>query len=198
MSRVALVGNAPLTRDYAALVDASDFVVRFNLPLTWGGRGGTRFDAWVIANGNGGRHFAVRRTFAAAPYRSLPSEIWFPRCVEVHRRLREAHADGFLKARAEQDFSRRIVNANGLRQPCTYFDAGFYRRSLARLGAAADPTMVPSAGFMALTHVLERFEDSTVTLVGFTFQGWPGHPWALEEAFARRLEAEGKLELLPV
>lgn len=193
--KVVLVGNAPLTRDHSGFVDAADFVVRFNLPASWGREGGTRFDAWVIANGNGGRQFAVKRSFAEAPYRDLPSEIWFPRAVEVHRRLREGRAESFLSERSERDLAQRILRANRLRQRWRRFDAGFYWRCLERLGAERDPTMVPSAGFMATNHVLERFEGGEITLVGFTFQGWEGHPWRLEEAFVQRMAAEGALTL---
>jgi hypothetical protein len=196
---VVLVGNAPVTREHGPMVDGADRVIRFNLPATWDRGTGRRFDVWVIANGSAGRAFVRKRPFADAPYRALPSEIWFPRAVSVHGELRETHPDGFLKTHAERDVAQRILRANGLAQPWMRLDAAFYRRCLERLRAidpTVDPTSIPSAGFMALNRVLETRPDDAVTLVGFTFQGWPGHPWALEEAFVRRQASAGRLTLL--
>jgi len=196
---VVIVGNAPVTRDHAALVDGADLAVRFNVPATWGAGTGRRFDAWVIANGGAGRAFARKRPFAAAPYRDLPSEVWFSRALGVHADLRSAHPEGRLQPRSERDWAARIVEANGLSQPWRRFDAPFYHRCLARLretDPGLEPTLIPSAGFMAVNHVLETRPDAAVALVGFTFQGWPGHPWAVEETFMRREAAAGRLTLV--
>ncbi len=135
----------------------------------------------------------MRRT-ATCPPRSR-----FPRAVEVHEELRARAPDGYVKPAAERDISGRILRRNRLRQPATHFDADFYRRCLACLQEGddpADPGMFPSAGFMALRHVLERMEGARATLIGFTFQGWKGHPWAQEAAYVRRLAGDGRLELI--
>jgi hypothetical protein len=200
MTEVVIVGNAPLAADRSALVDAAGFVVRFNLPRTWGETSGTRFDAWVLANGRAGRHFARRAPFLDAPYRDLPREIWFPRALDVHRELKSAHAGGFAESLVEDDFSARILKRNRLRQPGLHFGADLYRRCLALLrdeGGLTDPTMIPSAGFLATLHVLERMPESRVALIGFTFEGWPGHPWAQESRHIHRLAEAGRLTLLP-
>jgi hypothetical protein len=200
MMRTVIVGNAPVTRDHAALVDGGDRVVRFNVPATWDHGTGRRFDVWVIANGGAGRRFARQRPFAGAPYRALPAEIWFPRLPGVHGMLRASRPDGLLTARSERDFAEAIVRENGLTQPWRRLDPEFYRRCLDLLraiDAKVDPTSIPSAGFMALNQVFELWPDDAVTLVGFTFQGWPGHPWAIEETFVRRAEAAGRLTLVP-
>jgi hypothetical protein len=200
MTEAVIVGNAALGVDRSALVDGADFVVRFNVPRTWGAESGTRFDAWVLANGRAGLHFARQALFLDAPYRDLPREIWFPRAVEVHRELLDAHAGGFAGSLAHDDVSARILRRNRLVQPSLHFDADFYRRCLACLGEEGglpDPTMIPSAGFLATRHVLETMPGSRVTLIGFTFEGWPGHPWAQEARHIRRLAAAGRLTLLP-
>ncbi len=200
MTGVVVVGNAALCTDRSGLVDDADFVVRFNVPRTWGAESGTRFDAWVLANGRAGRHFARQALFLDAPYRDLPREIWFPRAVEVHRELVEAHEGGFVESLAHDDVSERILRRNRLAQPCLHFGADFYRRCLACLGEEGglpDPTMIPSAGFLAIRHVLEQMPESRLTLIGFTFEGWPGHPWALEARHVRRLAEAGRLTILP-
>ena len=198
--RVVIVGNAPVTRDHADRVDAADLVIRFNVPRTWYDGTGRRFDAWVIANGVAGRAFVRNRTFADAPFRDLPSEIRFPRAVEVHADLRATRDSGFLKAKSEHDVAERILKRNGLRQRWLRFDAAFYRRCLDRLRSIdplIDPTSIPSAGFLATNHVLETRPGAEVTLVGFTFEGWPGHPWAVEAAFVGREVETGRLTLVP-
>jgi hypothetical protein len=197
--RVVIVGNAPVTRDHAALADAADLVVRFNVPATWGAGTGRRFDVWVIANGGAGRAFVRKRPFADAPYRDLPSEIWFSRPLGVHAELRAAHPEGRMSERSERDWVPDIVEANALPQRWRRFDPAFYHRCLARLreiDPTVDPTRIPSAGFLAMNQALDTWPAASVTLVGFTFEGWPAHPWEVEEAFVHRQAATGRLALV--
>jgi hypothetical protein len=198
--RVVLVGNAPVTRDHGPMVDAADLVVRFNEPATWANGTGRRFDVWVIANGRAGSNLAARRPFAEAPYRDLPSEIWFPVSTEVHAELRQRFPNGFLKPASEHDTADDILSANGLGQPARHLGADNYRRAFALLRDVdphLQPTRVPSAGFVTAVHFLESRPEAALTLVGFTFRGWPVHPWAVEEVFVRRAAEAGRLTLLP-
>ena len=197
MSRITLVGNAPLLQDRSSLIDSSDFVVRFNLPQSYGGNGGIRFDAWVLANGKGASKFARERTFIDAPYRDIPKRIWIPREMEVHRALRRGAANELLKPGNEVDYSEEILRENRLRQPCDRIGADVYWRSISalqRLFPGLDK--MPSSGFVVLTYVLQRFPDSQITLIGFSFEGWSGHPWELEKRFVHTAVKRGVLDLV--
>ena len=50
---------------------------------------------------------------------------------------------------------------------------------LRRLGMAQDA--MPSTGMIAYDWLLQRLKpDDYLTVAGFTFEGWPGHPWEIE------------------
>ena len=50
---------------------------------------------------------------------------------------------------------------------------------LRRLGMAQDA--MPSTGMIAYDWLLQRLKpDDHLTVAGFTFEGWPGHPWEIE------------------
>jgi hypothetical protein len=197
MSRITLVGNAPLQEDRSSLIDGSDFVVRFNQPHSYGGYGGIRFDAWVLANGKGASKFARNHTFIDAPYRDVPKRIWLPREMEVHRALRRGAPDEPLKPGNEIDYSDEILRENRLQQPCDRISADVYWRSISALrkfSPALDK--MPSSGFVTLIYVLERFPEWQVTLVGFSFEGWSGHPWELERRFVQAAAERGVMDLV--
>jgi hypothetical protein len=197
MSRITLVGNAPLLEDRSSLIDNSDYVVRFNLPHSYGGSGGTRFDAWVLANGKGASKFARNRTFIDAPYRDVPERIWLPREMEVHRALREGAPGTPLKPGNDVDYSEEILRENRLRQPRDRIGADVYWRSitaLRKLSPGLDK--MPSSGFVTLHYVMERFPEWQVNLIGFSFEGWSGHPWELEKRFVHAAAERGELDLI--
>lgn len=202
MKRIVLVGNAELCLDYAPFVDDSDLVIRFNLPATWGAGSGKRFDIWVIANGKGGRHFARQQSFANSPFRDLAREIWFPRPLGVHRTISlDPNFGGHEHdLPAAEDAGNLILRRNHLRQPVQRFWSDFYLRCIGKLYALADAgttVLMPSAGFLATHYVLEEQTDAEIFLIGFTFKGWAGHPWQLEENNIQSLQANGRLRLLP-
>jgi len=198
---IVLVGNAALDDDHTKFIDNSNFVIRFNIPLTYGHKSGTRFDAWVIANSGGGRHFAENRIFLNAPYKNQPSQLWFPRDTRIHRELRKQHPyTTLLKPSAESDYSREIVRLNDLHQEHhVRFSPIFYRECLEVLDTVSrknDPVRIPSSGFMATYYTLQRYNGAPVTLVGFTFEGWEGHPWHLERQVMRKWVNEEKITIM--
>ena len=203
MNGIVLVGNAPLKKNHSFLVDNADLIVRFNLPRTYGSESGTRFDAWVIANSGGGRRFVDGRVFINAVYKCKPSQLWFPRCVEVHKALRAQHPDSqtLLTAASETDISDEIIRANDLQQEnILRFSASVYWSCMDVLSGVAtrhDPARIPSTGFLTLYYILTILEPQPVTLVGFTFEGWKGHPWHLERKIIHQWSDEGRLTFVP-
>ena len=94
------------------------------------------------------------------------------RAVEVHRELVEAHEGGFVESPRTTMF-RNVSSGVTTRPTLLAFGADFYRRCLACLGEEGglpDPTMIPSAGILAIRHVLEQMPESRLTLIGFTFR----------------------------
>jgi len=197
------VGNADLTRDHSSLVDSADCVVRFNIPRTYGSGSGARFDVWVITNAGGAKRFVKKKLFKDAAYKNMPDQLWFPRCVEVHKQLRERYPveDSLIRKKAEKDFADRIIRTNDLQQTnIVRFPEDIYWGCLDVLSKAAGrgaPVRIPSTGFLSLYYVLYVLKQRPVTLVGFTFEGWVGHPWALEESLVREWHNEGLVTWVP-
>jgi hypothetical protein len=201
MKQVAIIGNAELQQDYADLVDSSDLVIRFNTPLSWAHKSGRRFDIWVLANGKGGQRFADAQLFRSAPYRDLPDEIWFPRPLALHRSLplHPMYGGDRVSEGMDIDYGDSILLANNLSQPILRLDTGCYQRCFDRLypaSVANSYVLMPSAGFIVTHYVLEQMPDTHVLLIGFTFQGWPGHPWLLEQENIVAMHQQGRLQLL--
>lgn len=192
--KICLVGNAPLKADQSAIVDRNDMVVRFNRPRTLGGKSGEKFNIWVIANLHGGRKFYLKQRFLRAPYKNTPKQIWFPRDGSVHDELNNGiHAP--YEDLSTIDCGDRIKGFNALRQPTLRFDRDFYWRCLQNLGYSPSSAKIkiPSAGFMALCFVQERYPDAEISMVGFGFKGWHGHPWKREKRYTLSLHGKGKL-----
>ncbi|MFZ9752264.1 MAG: hypothetical protein ACO3B3_01740 [Cyanobium sp.] len=201
MKRLTIVGNAPLSRDLSAFVDQSDLVLRIGWPRTWGGESGSRFDIWVLQNGKGGRGYVESRCFLACPFRDLAREIWFPRALGLHNRI-PLHPSygGCVVDAALDDISLEILKANDLRQPWIRLDEAFYARCISQLFDLSNPdcvVLMPSTGFLAAHYVFETMPDYRLTMVGFSFEGWPGHPWTLEQAHIASLASQGRLEFIP-
>lgn len=200
MNRVVVVGNGGISRDLSPFVDGSDFVVRFNRPASWGGLGGSRFDAWVIANGRGGCAFARQRSFADSPFRDLPSVIWFPRPLASHRQLPldPAYGGARISDPVDDDVSLNIIESNNLRQTCLCFGKDFYLRCILKLYdlRAAQYVLMPSSGYIAINYVIETMPAADIFLLGFDFQGWDGHPWALEKESVRLMASQGIVTII--
>ena len=49
---------------------------------------------------------------------------------------------------------------------------------------------MPSTGMIAYDWLLQRLKpEDTITIEGFSFEGWPGHPWAIESQLIRSMRA---------
>jgi hypothetical protein len=200
MKRVVIIGNGGISRDMSPFVDGSDFVVRFNRPASWGGLGGSRFDAWVIANGRGGRAFALQRSFADSPFRDLPSVIWFPRSLALHRQLPidPAYGGAMVSDPVDDDVSVNIIESNKLQQVCLCFEMSFYLRCVHKLYDldVTQHVLMPSSGYIAINYVIESMPGADIFLLGFDFQGWAGHPWGLEKESVRLMASQGILKII--
>jgi hypothetical protein len=183
--KIALIGNGPVKEDWSEAVDGCDHVFRFNFCTTDCARTGNRTDYLVINN--------VGRPAFEMLTRALPScadgaEIVFGRNVETHFDYYERC--GFDKYRLSLvSTEAAMVRCLGPRR-WGRVDAGDYNqvfRRLIDLDGRAD-FLMPSLGFATLEIILTRRPEAVVHLVGFTFEGWKGHPWEKERLLAERYE----------
>jgi len=198
MTVTAIVGNADMTTDRSARIDAADTVIRFNEPNGWGQLAGRKFDIWVLANGNGGRKFIKKLMFADRPFRDLPTEVWFSRDMSVHADINTAD-EAFLRELGEKDLGVRILKRNGMTQPARHMDKAIYLDCIDMIRTripAGRPMQLPSAGFLAIETVLRTRPDDHIVLAGFGFEGGAIHPWDIERAHITQLAEAGRVEML--
>jgi len=203
IKQITIVGNANLSKDYSNKVNSSDIVVRFNRPRTYGRRSGTRFDIWALVNdGSPGKHFAKRRKFIGAPYKDQPSQVWFPRVVNVNKEIRRIFPNSrqFLAENTEIDYSRKIYTCNALNQQIVRFSRADYVdciNLIRKYSKYNDLIKIPSTGFLVIHYILKRKPIMPVNLIGFSFKGWIGHPFDVERLIVERWQEKKLVKLLP-
>jgi hypothetical protein len=146
--------------------------------------GSGRTDLLFATNiGRPAQRFCERRSFLG-----LACNICFVRDEGVHREhfeqvrsLYPEYSDADL-----DDFSEAIIESNHLnRETVLYVPKQVNRLTFSKLEAISErPFYCPSTGIVAIEHVLScpDFASFDKHIVGFTFEGWDGHPWNAERA----------------
>lgn len=199
--RIMIIGNGAVAEGAGALIDAADFVVRFNLSRN-ADVSGSRTDAVAVCNtGRPANEMLDGPDWrASAPVRAA-REIWSVRDPKKFASLRPELAvshpelDDFCDDRTA-DFAR-FAAENGKRH--RIIPASVHAAADAALAAhAPGPYVVPSSGLVTLVHILSEpdFAGAEIVLAGFSHEGWDGHPFAAERRLVAGLVAEGRLRLL--
>lgn len=199
--RIMVVGNGEIPEGVAGVIDAADFVVRFNLCGSFG-RGGEKTDVVAVCNtGRPARQMMGSMDWAESrPVRDC-HEIWSVRDPAKFRELKpflavsrpdlddfcddltanfEAFATSRGKAhrvigRGVQDAAERSLDQH---QPGDY--------------------VVASSGMVVLADLVARAADTrdTIEIAGFGHQGWEGHPFAAEQRLVDSWVTQGLLTRL--
>ncbi|MCV3738348.1 Urease operon accessory protein [Rhizobium sp. TRM96647] len=199
--RIVIVGNGQVAEGADAVIDAADFVVRFNLSRN-AGQSGTRTDAVAVCNtGRPANEMLDGPEWRESAPVLASREIWSVRDPEKFARLRPHLAvthpelDDFCDDRTD-DFARFATASGKLHR---IVPAAAHEAADAALAAHSPGAyVVPSSGLVTLFHVLSatEFSGSEIVLAGFGHEGWDGHPFAAERRLVAGLAAEGRLRLL--
>jgi hypothetical protein len=105
----------------------------------------------------------------------------------------------WLKGR-RADWTWRAIEVFGdLSKPVTVLSPRFYEESCQELGFNPEQRhkVFPSTGYLGTRYALRRFPapDWRIALVGFSWAGWKRHDWGGEEAWMRRKQQDGLLDL---
>lgn len=178
---VAIVGNGPVESFQSGEIDAHDLVVRFNGCRNYG-VSGHRTDYLVLANtGEPARQFAFDPLGLHAQAVEAAGRILLARPPDlVASELRRFPDDREYWETFDQDLISRIRHKRW-----AYMRANVYRKSRAVLRLyGAKKADQPSTGILAIFHIAQqlrrRMLPSSITLYGFTHQGWDRHPWNAE------------------
>lgn len=196
-----IVGNGAVAEGAGAIIDAADFVVRFNLSRNTA-QSGRRTDAVAVCNtGRPANEMLDGPEWRdSAPVRAA-REIWSVRDPEKFASLRPQLAvnhpelDDFCDDRTE-DFAR-FAAENGKRHriiPALVHEAA----DAALVAHSPGSYVVPSSGLVVLFHVLSEpeFSGSEITLAGFSHEGWDGHPFVAERRLVAGLADAGRVHLI--
>lgn len=206
MALAVLIGNAPARTHLGSIIDRADFVARINTCAALGAEYGHRTDRVYLCNTGGvARRFIrseeLHRTIAS----SGAAEVVFsyppvPLSRKLHCLLRGKRGTGVDRTRSLAE----VLSRHGLR--CSTMPTEVYEDVLAFVRARPEyrdlaremPLWVPSSGGTALAHMATEpaLAGHEIALVGFGFQGWRGHPWFAEKAYAEQLQQAGRLSFL--
>jgi hypothetical protein len=197
-----IIGNGALQRDLSGLVDAADFVVRFNEPKMSIGMSGTRTDLLVLATSSkpmqrrlADPDFVRSPTFLAARLVMLayhPSIIrkYHPRPNILSR----------LKGRRADWTAQTIEKIGAAGKEIRIMPPQFYIDGCAELGLseAGMHSAFPSTGYFGIRHVLQTHAraDWQVQICGFSWQGWKRHAWMDERQWVEERVADGSIGIL--
>lgn len=194
-----IVGNGEIGEGAAGVIDAADFVVRFNDCRSYGA-GGRRTDAVAVCNT--GR--PAKAMLGSEQWRTHPAvvsalEIWSVRDPEKFAALRAPLAVSHPELDDFCDDYTNEFSAFCADTGKTHIVIGkSVHESVDAALSAFDPApyVVPSSGMIAIGEVLERYADAEVTLAGFGHVGWEWHPFATERQLVDTYIAAGRLRRL--
>lgn len=185
--RVVIVGNGPVQRDFSSFIDSSDVVVRFNDPTHLRTSFvGTRTDVLCLACNDHVLAQSARPDGINPDVARSVSEIWFKRI--------ERKADT-LKILDVHQLHSKIIR---------YISIEFRDKLMAKLiDLQPAPDLLPdnacpSFGITAVeTFVTSpEYSNTNLFLIGFSWEGWHGHPWSAEMKLCQQYADNHFLEFL--
>lgn len=204
MSRktAVIIGNGKLGRDLSPMVDAADFVLRFNEPKLSVGMSGTRTDLLMLATSSkpmqrrlNDPDFYASPTFRAAGAVML---VYHPIILRTYHP--KPNILSWLKGRRADWTQQTIERVGGAGKEIRIMPPQFYQDGCATLGLseAEMHRVFPSTGFFGVYHCLDRFqaEEWDVKLCGFSWEGWKRHSWDGERRFVADHVESGRLTLI--
>ncbi|AJC80707.1 urease-associated protein [Rhizobium etli bv. phaseoli str. IE4803] len=199
IKKIVIVGNGEVAEAEARVIDAADFVIRFNDCRSYGAGGG-RTDAVAVCNtGRPAKAMLSSPEWRAHPGVVSAREIWSVRDPEKFAAMRAPLA---ISHPDLDDFCDDYTEAFGafcaeVGKKHVVIDQSVHDAVDASLSAfAPTPYVVPSSGMIVIAQVLSKFAEAEVALAGFGHAGWEWHPFAAERQLVDGYIAAGRLRRL--
>ncbi|ARO31428.1 urease-associated protein [Rhizobium sp. NXC14] len=199
IEKIVIVGNGEIGEGQAGIIDAADFVIRFNDCRSYR-TGGSRTDAVAVCNtGRPAKAMLGSPEWRAHPGVVSAREIWSVRDPEKFAAMRaplavshpdlddfcDDYTDAFAAFCAETGKAHIVIGK-------TVYEA--VDASLSAFEPA--PYVVPSSGMIVTAEVLDKYAEAEVMLAGFGHVGWEWHPFAAERQLVDTYVAAGRLTRL--
>lgn len=176
---ISLVGNGPVSKGHAALIDAADLVIRINRANLCG-VAGRRTDVIVI----------FHRFMGRSVTNGLPIN---PRAETGAREFWLQQSDKPGPAKSTEQLRRHVLRG----RPVRFINIKIRAAELLGPHGATEHTKA-STGAAALAYILDTFPDAKIGLYGFSHRGAAQHDWNAERAWFDALEAEGRVTHPPM
>jgi hypothetical protein len=197
-----IVGNGPITGDMSPRIDGSDFVVRFNEPKASAGMSGTKTDILFLCNAGKPmqRRLEDSSFLTSAIMKDAGQVILAYHPIIIDRYFPKPNALSRLKGRREDWTFATIMALGAIGKTSTVFPASFYMEGCRELGLPQDKMGIvfPSTGYFGIFHILRHFSPAewTISLCGFSWEGWKRHAWADEREWVEDKVRRGLLEVI--
>jgi hypothetical protein len=199
MKTIIIIGNGKVDTDYSALVEASDFVVRFNQANYYNQNNGVKTDALCITNtGAPARQFAKYKTLNNLPFIKNVKQIWFPRPASYYPAqfwFKPFDRETFERA----NYERHIISRNDLsNKEIVRFTQELHKAACEDLAITPESAYIPSTGYLGLKYVLQQhpYQKAKIILIGFGFSGNNIHHWENEKNAVTAMQNLNMIHLL--
>ncbi len=219
---LVIVGSAPLDSDFSEIIDSCDCVVRFNNCKNYNVNSGRKTDILILTNtGNPFKQATLKfmlkkrekdEVKTELPYLHSAKYIWFIRPNLLFLRAYYKHIcsknNAFLNQElkhfdiiGQRDIIAEIINAQKIpKKRVTSITEKMYIHTWKKLiSYGATDALMPSTGLLGIEMILDNpsFRNHEKYIIGFTWQGWKGHPWQLEKRLVEKYIENGVLKVLP-
>ncbi|OWO95218.1 Urease operon accessory protein [Rhizobium esperanzae] len=196
IKKIVIVGNGEVGEGQAGIIDAADFVIRFNDCRSYGA-GGSRTDAVAVCNtGRPAKAMLGSPAWRAHPGIIAAREIWSVRDPEKFAAMRaplgvsrpelddfcDDYTDAFAAFCADAG-KTHVVIGKAVHEAVDVSLSAF----------APAPYVVPSSGMIVIAEVLGKYTEAEVMLAGFGHAGWEWHPFAAERQLVDSYITAGRL-----
>ncbi len=219
---LVIVGSAPLDSDFSEIIDSCDCVVRFNNCKNYNANSGKKTDILILTNtGNPFKQATLKfmlkkrekdEVKTELPYLHSTKYIWFVRPNLLFLRTYYKHNfsedNTFLKQElknlniiGQRDIIAEIIDAQKIsKKRVTSISEKMYIQTWKKLlSYGATDALMPSTGLLGIEMILDNpsFRNHEKYIIGFTWQGWKGHPWQLEKRLVEKYIENEVLKILP-
>jgi len=203
-----IIGNGALPYDLSSCIDKADYVLRFNeppLPYHGGSNGwsGVKTNCLMLCNSHKPmQQKLASRQFLESPFLHGAQELVLVYHPSIIRRFfkRPLITSRLIHARKRDWTWETIEKLGSLDKKITILSPQFYLQACADLGIEGEDLkkIFPSTGYLGIRYMLQYWglEQWTITLVGFSWQGWKRHAWQSEENWVRARIREGCLNFI--
>lgn len=204
VKRLSVIGNGVIHKDWSKTIDTSDVVVRFNNLNNYNLNSGTKTSIWVLSSNK-----ILLNRFVENP-KSIEERTKLNLTESLQSSLNLFFSIPIFfptkgKSQIEQDNKERTEAVNQFLNHFNLIEHPF-RIIEFPINYLFDlqpekwlPNYeCPSNGYL-ITRLLtdsHEYSDYEINLIGFTWEGWEGHPWEFEKRYLEEMERKKLIQIL--